>query len=79
MAHSTRYTMARHYDDNIDLYRSNMASVFRDTQEFEMFLWMVGKRFDLLADHFVDLTGTLSHEEKVALLKRRMQPIAPPD
>ena len=36
------------------------------------------RRYDLLADHFVDLTGTLSEEEKIALLKSRMQAIPKP-
>jgi hypothetical protein len=30
---------------------------------------------DLLAEHFVDLTGTLSQEDKIALLRYRMQPV----
>ena len=67
--------MANDYYSHIDKYKANMASVFTDTQEFEMFVWVMMGRYDLLADHFVDLTGTLSQEEKIALLKYRMQPV----
>ena len=52
-----------------------MASVFTDTQEFEMFVWVMMGRIDLLADHFVDLTGQLSQADKIALLRYRMQPV----
>ena len=67
----------RHYYNNIDLYRQNMATVFRDTQTFEIFIWIMMRRFDRMAEHFVDLTGKLSHEQKKALLVWRMQPLKP--
>ena len=67
--------MADDYDRNIEKYKSNMASVFTDTQEFEMFVWVMMGRLDLLAEHFVDLTGILSQEDKIALLRYRMQPV----
>lgn len=67
--------MADDYYKNIEKYKANKASVFTDTQEFEMFMWVVLGKYDLLAEHYVDLTGTMTHEEKVALLKYRMQPI----
>jgi len=68
----------QHYIDNEESYKKNTASVFRDTQPFEMFIWLILKRTDLLAKHFVDFTGKLSLEEKIALLENRMQPIASP-
>ncbi|MCW3127726.1 MAG: symbB [Bacteroidetes bacterium] len=67
--------MADDYYKNVEKYKANMASTFRDTQEFEMFVWLMMGRFDLLASHYVDLTGKLSQEEIIALLKYRMQPI----
>lgn len=67
--------MADDYYKNIEKYKANMASTFRDTQEFEMFVWLMMGKFDLLASHYVDLTGQLSQEEIIALLKYRMQPI----
>lgn len=63
------------FQRNIEAYRLNRASVFADTQEFEMFMWIITRRFDLLAKHFVDLQGDLSKEEIEALLIRRMRPV----
>ncbi len=67
--------MANDYYIHEEKYRANMASVFTDTQEFEMFVWLMMGKFDLMAEHYVDLTGTLSQEDKIALLKYRMQPV----
>jgi hypothetical protein len=67
--------MADDYYKNIEKYKANMASVFRDTQEFEMFVWLMMGKYDLLASHYVDLTGTMTQEEIIALLRYRMQPI----
>jgi fatty acid desaturase len=70
--------MPRHYTDNLDVYRERRATLFRDTHEFELFFWILFRRFDLLSEHFVDLSGTLSAEEKVALLRARMAPAPRP-
>ena len=67
--------MADDYYSHEDKYKTNMASVFTDTQEFEMFVWVMMGRIDLLAEHFVDLTGTLTLEDTIALLRYRMQPV----
>lgn len=67
--------MANDYYSHVDRYEANMASVFTDTQEFEMFVWVMMGRMDLLAEHFVDLTGKLTLEDKIALLSYRMQPV----
>jgi hypothetical protein len=37
-------------------------------------MWVILGRYDLLAEHYVDLSGTMNQEEKIALLKYRMQP-----
>ena len=63
------------FERNKAFYRQHRASVFRDTQEFEMFMWIITRRFDLLSAHYVDLQGDLSQEEIVALLKERMRPV----
>jgi hypothetical protein len=36
---------------------------------------MIFKKYDLMANKFVDLSGTLSHQEKINLLKKRMEKI----
>lgn len=52
-------------------YVENAATVFEDTQEFELFTWILIGDWDELAKHFVDLSGKLSHEGKIKLLKYR--------
>ena len=62
------------FQRNIEQYRKNRASVFADTQEFEMFMWIIMKRYDLLAEHFVDLSGEMSKVEILEMLMERMRP-----
>ncbi len=66
-----------HYQSHLDEYRRNFATVFRDTQTFELFFWIVLRRYDLMADHFVDLGGTLTRAQILDLLRRRLQPVLP--
>jgi hypothetical protein len=66
--------MPRHYTEHLDTYRDQRASLFRDTHEFELFFWILFGRFDLMTEHFVDLSGTLGPAEKEALLRARMAP-----
>jgi fatty acid desaturase len=67
-----------HYQRHLDEYRRHFATVFRDTQAFELFFWIVLRRYDLMTDHFVDLSGTLTREQITELLLRRLRPV-PPD
>ena len=67
-----------HYQSHLDEYRRNFATAFRDTQTFELFFWIVLRRYDLMTDHFVDLSGTLTRKQITELLLRRLRPI-PPD
>ena len=38
-----------------------------------MLVWMLGKRWDLMARHFVDLSGTMTEEEKLQLILTRLR------
>ena len=38
---------------------------------------IVLRRYDLMADHFVDLSGTLTREQVLDMLRRRLQPVLP--
>mmetsp|Transcript_8840 Transcript_8840/g.23201 ORF Transcript_8840/g.23201 Transcript_8840/m.23201 type:complete len:440 (-) Transcript_8840:31-1350(-) len=67
--------MEDEYLNNVDEYRRNRATIFRDTHEFELFFWILFKRFDLLAEHFVDLDDKMTYEQKLALVMYRLQPI----
>lgn len=63
----------KHYQEHIEEYKRSRASIFRDTEEGEMLVWMIGKRFDLLAKHFVDLENKMSEQEKLDLLLTRLR------
>ena len=44
-----------------------------------MIHWQFTRQFDKLAEHFVDLNGKLTMEEKIELLKRRLTYVKLPD
>lgn len=69
----------KHWSDSIKDYQEkyqefvdNQATIFEDTQEFELFFRVICRDFEYLADHFVDGSGKLSKEDKVALMKKRL-------
>eukprot|EP00040_Diaphanoeca_grandis_P027618 m.157462 g.157462 ORF g.157462 m.157462 type:complete len:511 (-) comp31057_c0_seq1:184-1716(-) len=58
-----------------DEYRKNKASLFTETQEFELFTFVLFGLHDELAKRFVDLEGKMTHEEKKTEILRRMQAV----
>lgn len=62
-----------HYEKNKDKYAEVTATIFRDCEEGLMIYWIFSGLWDELANHFVDLSGKLSHEEKKALILRRLR------
>lgn len=62
-----------HYEKTVHRYAEVTASVFRDCEEGEMVYWLFANKWDLLAEHFVDLNGKLTHEEKKAMLLERLR------
>ncbi len=74
---------ARHWTDmpadfekKLDKYRSEGAIVFDGIDYFQIWFFLMLKRYDILAKHFVDLAEEpRSQEEVVALLKQRTDPI----
>ncbi len=69
--------MPDHFRDERAQYVAHRANIFRDTQVFEIFVLCLAGRVDKLADKFVDLSGSLSREEIIALLRDRLRPVAP--
>jgi len=67
-----------HYERNIDDYKKYQATVFRDCEEGMMLYWIFSKKFDILAEHYVDLNGKMNHEEKKAHVLKRLRTIMPP-
>jgi len=66
--------MPAHYEKHRDEYIRHNATIFRDTHEFELFFWIILGRRDLLVKHWVDLSGTLSDQEKAEIIDRRLGP-----
>jgi len=80
VAHHLQHTMhwidlKKHYENNIEIFKQNQATIFTDIQQIELFFYMIFKKYDLMANKFVDLSGKLSHQEKINLLKKRMEKI----
>ena len=71
---------ARHWTEHPALYKKHQpdyikfkATMFRDTHVFELFFLMILKDYDQMADKFVDPSGSMSMEEKDALVKARLR------
>lgn len=64
--------MPQHYEDNKQHYASCTATIFRDTEQGDLLYWMFSGKWDDMAEHFVDLNGKLTHEEKKELLLTRL-------
>mmetsp|Transcript_48729 Transcript_48729/g.139364 ORF Transcript_48729/g.139364 Transcript_48729/m.139364 type:complete len:522 (+) Transcript_48729:52-1617(+) len=64
-----------HYEAHKSEYAASMATIFQDTEEGLLITMLFQKDYDGMARHFVDLNGKLSHEEKKALLIRRLKVI----
>jgi len=70
LTHWTDYV--KHYEEHKQEYIDARATVFSDTEEGLMLYWMFSSKWDLLAEHFVDLQGKMNHEEKKQLLLQRL-------
>ena len=67
----------QHFRANVDKYIANDAIVFDGIHFLHVFFYVVGRRYDLLARHFVHLGGPRRTEaEVVALLRSRTRRIA---
>ena len=65
-----------HFCKNLDLYVENEAIVFDGIHFLHIFFFLMGKRYDLLARHFVELRPTPRTEAEVmALLRARTRRI----
>lgn len=77
VAHHVKHTMhwidmKEHYEKNKEQFKLNKATMFKETHEIELFFLMIFKQYDMLAKKFVDLSGELSHEDKVNIIKKRL-------
>jgi len=68
-----------HFRKTLDQYVKNDAIVFDGIHFLHVFIWLMGKRYDLLARHFVNIGDRFrSDEEVIAFLKSRVQRITVP-
>jgi len=64
--------MPQDFEKNIDQYIANKAVVFEGIDYFVIWLWLMLKRYDILARHFVNIGNHYqSQEEIIAFLKQR--------
>lgn len=69
----------QHFRQHLAQYAANDAVVFDGIHFLHIFFYLMGKRYDLLARHFVNLSGEFRAEaEVVALLRSRTQRLARP-
>jgi hypothetical protein len=71
--------MPSDFEEKRARYAAEDAVVFEGIDYFVIWLWLMRKRYDKLADHFVDLRDEpRSREEVLALLKSRTRPVVRP-
>lgn len=68
----------RHWQDHpdnflasLEKYRDEKVIIFRGVDYWQIWCLLMVKNYDAIADCFVDLTGKMTHEEKVQFLKAR--------
>jgi len=61
-----------HFKGNINTFRQQQASIFRDTEEGEILMMFMSTNWDKLAERFVDLSEKMSHKEKKQLILQRL-------
>jgi fatty acid desaturase len=65
-----------YFQESIDEYAANDAIVFDDLHFLQVFIYLVQKRYDVLAKHFVNINGRFQSDEEVAaFLKSRTEKI----
>lgn len=66
------------FEENLATYAKEDAIVFEGIDFFIVWLFLMGKRYDMLAKHYVQLgENHRSEEEIIELLKSRVGPVAP--
>jgi fatty acid desaturase len=62
------------YEKHLKEYAENRAIIFKDTQAFVIFFWLMFGAYDKMADHMLDLNRDMTTEDKIKLLKQRLRP-----
>jgi hypothetical protein len=65
-----------YFQKTLDKYIENNAIVFDGIHFLHVFAWLMRKRYDLLAKHFVNIGNRFSSDEEViAFLKSRTEKV----
>lgn len=64
------------YEKDKSKYAACTATIFENTEEGELLYMMFAGKWDMMASHFVDLNGKLTHAEKKALILERLSFVA---
>lgn len=67
--------MPAEFRDNRQRYIDNRSAVFLGLDNFSVWLLLMLKRYAFLASRFVDLDGSMTQPEIVALLRTRAERI----
>jgi len=65
--------MPAQYEKDLEKYKACTATIFRDTEQGMLLKMLFSNDWDGMAAHFVDLNDKLNHEEKKALLLKRLK------
>lgn len=60
-----------HFVENIKKFRDEKVIIFDGVDYWGLFCLLMTQNYLVLADRFVDLTGTMSQADKIAYLKER--------
>lgn len=73
-AHWTQHPIlyAKHKQDYID----KKATIFLKTHAMEIFFFAILQKYDLFADKWVDLSGTMTRQDKEDLIKTRLRTVS---
>jgi len=63
----------KHFEDNKSEFIKYSATIFRDCEEGLLLYWLFSQKFDIMADHWVDLEGKLNHQQKKDLILSRLR------
>ncbi|KAJ3273390.1 hypothetical protein HDV01_004460 [Terramyces sp. JEL0728] len=62
-----------HFFQNVEKYKSERVVIFRDCDYWLIWCHLMVKDYNWLADHFVDLTGKMSVDDKITFLRNRVR------
>lgn len=71
LAHWTEYPAL--YEENKEMYLKHNATIFRDCEEGMLLYWLLAAKWDDMAEHMVDLSGKMNHEQKKEMCMRRLR------